>query len=94
MAYLKIGIGLLLLVFLVGPVQASTNPNLSFNLDGTAKVLVKKPTTVEGIQVADHSPAEWRAYLKRKRAKQPFFDMRTAFAENAQKRHVFAFIEK
>lgn len=69
MAYLKIGIGLLLLVFLVGPVQASTNPNLSFNLDGTAKVLVKKHTAVEGIQVADHSPAEWRAYLKRKRAK-------------------------
>ena len=61
MAYLKIGIGLLLLVFFVGPIQASTNPNLSFNFDGTAKVLVKEPTVEEGIQVADHSPAEWRA---------------------------------
>lgn len=65
----KIFIGLILLVFLAGPGQARVNSELDFNLDGTPKVVAPKSAPVEGIQVADHSPAEWRAYLRRKRAK-------------------------
>lgn len=69
MPLIKFSIGLLLLVFLAGPSQARTAPDLSFNLDGSPKEVSKNSTPVEGIQVADHSPAEWRAYLRKRRAK-------------------------
>ena len=65
----RLCIGLLLVLLFAGHAQAKTHPDLGFNLDGTPKVAAKKPAPVQGIQVADHSPAEWRAYLRKRRAK-------------------------
>lgn len=62
-------LGLSFLVLITTSGQARTSADLSFNLDGSNKVEAAKPVRPEGIQVADHTPEEWAAYLRKRRAK-------------------------
>jgi lipoprotein-anchoring transpeptidase ErfK/SrfK len=65
----RIGLGLLLVLAFAAPGQARTNAEIGFNLDGSSKSMPTLPARPEGVQVADHTPEEWRAYLRKRRAK-------------------------
>ncbi|MEP1089634.1 MAG: L,D-transpeptidase [Rhizobiaceae bacterium] len=65
----RLFLGLFFLVSITTSGQARTSADLSFNLDGSNKLEAAKPAAPEGVQVAHHTPEQWAAHLRRKRAK-------------------------